>query len=84
MVKLYTIKHFCCCIIASYHYLEREGVVRCNYAGKQLWIFRVFIKYCVFSEDFEIFQTLAFLCFPSVSVYRYTHQEGRTPALQQN
>ena len=39
-------------------------------------VYRGFIKYCVFSEDFKIFRTLTFLCFPSVSV--------RTPALQQN
>ena len=30
--------------------------------------YRVFIKYCVFSEDFKIFLTLAFLCFRFVSV----------------
>ena len=30
-------------------------------------IYRLFIKYCVFLEDFKIFLTLAFLCFPSVS-----------------
>ena len=41
------------------------------------------IKYCVFFQDFEIFRTLAFLCFPSVSVCD-THQAGRKPALQQN
>ena len=29
--------------------------------------YRVFIKYCVFAEDFKIFRTLAFLCLPSVS-----------------
>ena len=37
-------------------------------------IYRVFIKYCVF-EDFEISRTLAFLCFPSVSVC--VHTPGR-------
>ena len=30
--------------------------------------YRVFINYRVFPEDFKIFWTLAFLCFPSVSV----------------
>ena len=29
-------------------------------------------KYCVFSQDFRIFQTLAFLCFPLVSVSVHT------------
>ena len=37
--------------------------------------YMVFIKYCVFSEDFKIFQTLAFLCSPSVSVC--VHSPGR-------
>ena len=31
-------------------------------------LYRVFIKYCVFSKDFRIFWTLVFLCFPLVSV----------------
>ena len=31
-------------------------------------IYRVFIKYCVFSKDFKLFRTLAFICFPSWSV----------------
>ena len=47
-------------------------------------MYSVFIQYCFFFEYFEIFRTLAFLCFPSVSVCLYTHQAGRTPALQQN
>ena len=38
-----------------------------------IYRYRVFIKYCVFSEDFKIFRTLAFLCFPSVSVCVHTH-----------
>ena len=37
--------------------------------------YRVFIKYCVFFEYFKIFRTLAFLCFPSVSVC--VHTPGR-------
>ena len=37
--------------------------------------YRVFIKYCVFSEFFQLFRTLAFLCFPSVSVC--VHTPGR-------
>ena len=45
--------------------------------------YRVFIEYCVFSEDFKLFRTLAFLCFPSVSVCVHT-PAGRTPVLQQN
>ena len=49
-----------------------------------IYLYRVFIKYCVFSEDFKIFRTLAFPCLPSVSVRVYIHQAGRTPALQQN
>ena len=43
----------------------------------------MFINYCVFFEDFEIFQTLAFLCFPSVSVC--VHQIcSRTGRFQKN
>ena len=37
------------------------------------------VKYCVFSEDFKIFRTLAFLCFPSVSV-----RCSRTDRVQKN
>ena len=40
-------------------------------------MYRVFIKYCVFFEDFQIFRSLAFLCFPLVSrqfVYTHTRQ----------
>ena len=36
--------------------------------------YRVLIKYCVFFEDFKIFRTLSFLCFPSVSVCVHTRQ----------
>jgi len=44
-------------------------------------LYSLFIKYCVFfSRDFRIFRTLVFLLVPGV----YTHQAGRTPALQQN
>ena len=51
----------------------------------QVWqIYRVFIKYCVFSKDFRIFRTLACLCFALVFQCGYTHQAGRTPAMQQN
>ena len=35
-------------------------------------LYNVFINYCVFLEDFKIFWTLAFFCFPSVSVCVYT------------
>ena len=42
---------------------------------KQTQTYRVFIKYCVFSNDFKILQTLAFLCFLSVSVC--VHTQGR-------
>ena len=38
-------------------------------------MYRVFIRYCVFLEDFKIFRTLAFLCFLSVSVC--VHTPGR-------
>ena len=30
---------------------------------------RVLIKYCIFSKDSKLFRTLAFLWFPSVSLY---------------
>ena len=39
--------------------------------------YMAFIKYCVFSEDFKIFRTLACLCFLSVSVCVHTHQAGK-------
>ena len=42
--------------------------------------YRVFIKYCVFSENFKIFRSLVFLSSPSV----YTHKAARKPALQRN
>ena len=49
-----------------------------------IWeIYRVFIKYCVFSKDFRIFRTWSFSVFPWVQCV-YTHQAGRTPTLQQN
>ena len=31
-------------------------------------VYRVFIEYCVFFDYIKIFRTLAFLCFPSMSV----------------
>ena len=46
-------------------------------------MYRVFIKYCVFFEDFKIFRTLLFSVFPRCQCV-YAHQAGRTPALQQN
>ena len=36
--------------------------------------YRVFIKYCVFFENLKLFRTLAFLCFPPVSVCVHTRQ----------
>ena len=36
--------------------------------------YRVFIEYRLFFEDFKIFWTFAFLCFPSVSVCVSTHR----------
>ena len=42
--------------------------------------YRVFIKYCVFFEDFKI---LPFSVFPRCQCV-YTHRAGRKPALQQN
>ena len=49
-----------------------------------IWeIYRLFIKYCVFSKDFRIFRTWSFSVFPWVQCV-YTHQAGRTPTLQQN
>ena len=50
-----------------------------SWAENREWMYRVFIKYCVFSKDFKIFQTLASRC-----QCVYTHQAGRTQALQQN
>ena len=47
-------------------------------------VYRVFIEYCVFFDYIKIFRTLAFLCFPSVSVCVYTYQAGIELALQQN
>ena len=35
-------------------------------------MYRLFIQYCCFFEYFKIFRTLAFFCFPSVSVCVYT------------
>ena len=37
-------------------------------------LYRVFIKYCVFSKDIRILRTLVFLCFFGVSVYTQTRQ----------
>ena len=46
--------------------------------------YRVFIKYCVFFEDFLKFSGLmTFSVFPRCQCV-YTHQAGRTLALQQN
>ena len=52
---------------------------------------RVFITYYVFSDDFNIFRTRAFLCFPSVSVCVHTHTRqvenqrcSRTGRVQKN
>ena len=50
-------------------------------AFKRIDRYRVFIKIGVFFEDFKIFWTLAFLCFPRCH-FVYTHQAGRTPTLQ--
>ena len=41
--------------------------------GNQVPMYRVFIKYCVFFEDFNIFRALAFLVFPGCQCV-YTHQ----------
>ena len=43
--------------------------------------YRVFIKYCVFPEDFKIFRILAFLCLSSVSVcvHNGPNNEGLIP-----
>ena len=41
--------------------------------GRRIF-YRVFIKYRIFSEDFKIFPTLAFLCFPFVLVCVHTPQ----------
>ena len=50
-----------------------------SWAENREWMYRVFIKYCVFSKDFKIFQTLASRC-----QCVYTHQAGKKPAIQQN
>ena len=39
------------------------------------FIYRVFIKYCVFSEHFKIYRTLVFLCFNLVLMC--VHTQGR-------
>ena len=54
-------------------------LIRLYYDAMKSWSwacgsYRVFIKYCVFSEDFKIFRTLVFLCFPSVSLCTHTRQ----------
>ena len=51
---------------------------RLNFYSRRFY--RVFIKYCVFLEDFRIFKTLAFLCFPSVSVCVHTTGRYNTSA----
>ena len=45
--------------------------------------YRVFIKYCVFPKILEYFGLWPFSVFPWCQCV-YTHQAGRTPALQQN
>ena len=45
--------------------------------------YRVFIKYCLFSEFLKYSGLLPFSVF-SLCQCVYTHQAGRTPALQQN
>ena len=45
--------------------------------------YRVFIKYCVFSTDFEYFGLRSFSVFPRRQCV-YTYQAGRKPALLQN
>ena len=46
-------------------------------------MYRVFIKYCVFPKILEYSGLWPFSVFPSCQ-WVYTHQAGRTPALQQN
>ena len=46
-------------------------------------IYRVFIKYCVFSKILKYSGLLPFSVFPRCQCV-YTRQVGRTPALQQN
>ena len=57
-------------------YIRRRIFVCCNTGCSLIIVF--------FSENFKIFQTLVFLCLPSVSVVVHTHQTGRKPVLQQN
>ena len=77
--------HTGCAIIPA----RSAGITCLSWTGNECWTactsswlnyeairyYRVFIKYCVFSEDFKIFRTLAFLCSPSVSVC--VHTQGR-------
>ena len=46
-------------------------------------IYRVLIKYCVFSKIFKYSGVLSFSLIPRCQCV-YTHQAGRKPALQQN
>ena len=48
-------------------------------------LYRVFIKYCVFFRIFKNIPDFGLSLFSlGVSVYVYTHQAGRKPALQHN
>ena len=51
-----------------------------GYLNHDLILYRVYIKYCVFSEDFKIFLTLPFLYFPSASVCVHTTGRWKTSA----
>ena len=71
--------HFLFCLVKSQKKMNKIHLLQQDlytYIYFTYIIYRVFIKYCVFfSEDFKIFRTLAFLCFPSVSVC--VHTPGR-------
>ena len=55
-------------------------LIRLLQAHRSLWLlwklicflYRVFIKYCVLFQDFKIFRSLVYLCFPSMSVCVHT------------
>ena len=47
-------------------------------------IYKVFIKYCVFSKDFRIFRTMDFLCFPLVSVCVHTSAAAELAEVRKN
>ena len=64
--------------LSVFYFVYRREALSADYFVRPSVItvyYRVFIKYCVFSEDFKIFQTLIFLCFSlGVSVCTLSRQ----------